>query len=102
MIKIGYHHNEGSTGGGVNAEDDDGDDDESDGVGDDEDGGHLEEARTRTGTRRRLQMRVRRPCTPIHGKRRQYLISVMNTMVMMKNLKKMTTIGDVHILVPVP
>merc|ERR1712130_526318 len=33
---------------------------------------NLEEARTRTGTRRRLQMRVRRPCTPIHGKRRQY------------------------------
>ena len=97
MIKIGNHHNEGSTGGGVNAEDDDGDDDESD-----EDSGHLEEARTRTGTRRRLQMRVRMPCTPIHGKRRQYLISVMNTMVMMKNLKKMKKIGDVHILVPVP
>ena len=34
---------------------------------------YLEEARTRTGTRRRLQTRVSRPCTPIQGKSRQYL-----------------------------
>ena len=43
---------------------------------------HLEEARTRTGTRRRLQMRVRRPCTPIQGKSRQYLISMMKMVTM--------------------
>ena len=33
---------------------------------------NFEDARTRTGTRRRLQTRVRRPWTPIQGKRRQY------------------------------
>ena len=46
--------------------------------------GHLEEARTRTGTRRRLHMRVSRPCTPIHGRRRQYLVENIIDMVKMK------------------
>ena len=81
-IKNGICHNDDGTGSGVYAEYDIGDDEEGGGVGGDENGGHLEDARTRTGTRRRLQMRVRSPCTPIQGRRRQYLVAMINMMKM--------------------